>query len=156
MTTITALPTPPSRDDPTHFRTRADAFLTALPTFGTQANALAAAVNANRVTVEAQVGAAMLAGLGNAASNAATCTTKAAEAKADAASAAAAKVGAEAAWSAALAANPDLNPWGRMNPSTLLDNFTLAAGYNAVSAGPLTIGEGVDITLADHSNWTIV
>ena len=46
MTTITALPTPPSRDDPTNFRTRADAFLSALPTFGTQANALAADVNA--------------------------------------------------------------------------------------------------------------
>jgi hypothetical protein len=62
---------------------------------------------------------------------------------------------AQAAWSAAVAANPDLNPWGRMNPSTIQEDFTLAAGFNAVSAGPLTIGEGVDITLGDNSNWTI-
>lgn len=39
---ITALPTPPSRSDPTNFATRADAFLGALPTFTTQANALEA------------------------------------------------------------------------------------------------------------------
>lgn len=67
-----------------------------------------------------------------------------------------ARGGAAAAWSAALAANPDLNPWGRMNPSTLQADFTLAAGYNAVSAGPLTVGEGVAGTLDDGSNWTII
>lgn len=39
--TITALPTPPTRSDPATFNTRADAFLTALPTFATEANALA-------------------------------------------------------------------------------------------------------------------
>lgn len=43
---ITALPTPPSRNDPTNFSTRGDAFLAALPTFGTEANALATEVNA--------------------------------------------------------------------------------------------------------------
>lgn len=42
---ITALPTPPSRSDPTNFAARADAFLGALPTFGTEANALAVEVN---------------------------------------------------------------------------------------------------------------
>lgn len=63
---------------------------------------------------------------------------------------------AQAAWSAALAANPDLNPWGRMNPSTLQADFTLAAGYNAVSAGPLTVGEGVAVTLEDGANWNII
>ena len=66
-----------------------------------------------------------------------------------------ARSGAEAAWTAALAANPALNPWGRMNPSTINEDFTLATGYNAVSAGPLTIGEGVNITLDDNSNWNI-
>lgn len=40
--TITALPTPPSTSDPTNFATQADAFIAALPTFVTQANALAA------------------------------------------------------------------------------------------------------------------
>lgn len=44
---ITALPTPPSRNDPSNFATRADAFLGALPTFATEANALASEVNAD-------------------------------------------------------------------------------------------------------------
>lgn len=42
---ITPLPTPPSRDDPTNFSTRADAFLGALPDFATEANALAVDVS---------------------------------------------------------------------------------------------------------------
>lgn len=51
--TITALPTPPSRDDPSTFATRADAFLGALPTFATEANALASAVNADEIAAAA-------------------------------------------------------------------------------------------------------
>jgi len=43
--TITALPTPPDRSNPSTFASLADAFLGALPTFVTEANALAAAVN---------------------------------------------------------------------------------------------------------------
>lgn len=74
MSTISALPTPPSRDDPTNFRARADAFLAALPTFGTEANTVASEVNANATT---------------ASTGATTATTKAAEAAASAASAAA-------------------------------------------------------------------
>ena len=42
---ITALPAPPTRADAANFNARADAFLGALPTFGTEANALAAEVN---------------------------------------------------------------------------------------------------------------
>ena len=45
MTTITTLPTPPSRSDPINFAERADAFLGALPTFGDQTNAVASEVN---------------------------------------------------------------------------------------------------------------
>lgn len=45
---ITALPTAPSRADPTNFSDRADAFLTALPTFGVEANALQADVNSKQ------------------------------------------------------------------------------------------------------------
>jgi hypothetical protein len=37
---MTSLPTPPSRDDPINFASRADAFLLALPTFQLEANAL--------------------------------------------------------------------------------------------------------------------
>jgi hypothetical protein len=42
---ITALPTPPSRQDPTNFNDRADTFLSALPLFQTEANALQENVN---------------------------------------------------------------------------------------------------------------
>jgi hypothetical protein len=44
---ITPLPTPPSRDDPANFATRADAFLAALPGFATEANSLANTVNSD-------------------------------------------------------------------------------------------------------------
>jgi len=50
---ITALPTPPSRQDPTNFNDRADSFLGALPTFQSQANALSTEVNNRADTVEA-------------------------------------------------------------------------------------------------------
>jgi hypothetical protein len=71
--TITALPTPPSRAVPSTFSVDADAFLAALPTFQTEANALAAEAETNSAT---------------ATTGAATATTKAAEATASAASAA--------------------------------------------------------------------
>lgn len=48
---ITLLPTPPSRQDPANFNVRADEFLGALPTFGTEANSLAADVNSKQITV---------------------------------------------------------------------------------------------------------
>lgn len=49
MTTITALPPAPSRADPSTFSDKADAFVAALPTFGTQCNAVASEVYANSV-----------------------------------------------------------------------------------------------------------
>lgn len=74
MTTITALPTPPSRDDPANFSARADAFFSALPDFVTESNALASELNASAAAAD---------------SDAATATTKAAEAAASAAAASA-------------------------------------------------------------------
>lgn len=72
---ITALPTPPTRDDPQNFATRADTFVAALPAFVTEANALAVEVNTN-------------------ASNAATSATNAATSAGIASSAASAAQGA--------------------------------------------------------------
>lgn len=45
LPSITPLPTPPSRSDSANFASRGDAFLGALPTFQSQMNALAAAVD---------------------------------------------------------------------------------------------------------------
>jgi hypothetical protein len=53
---ITALPTPPSRNDPANFAAQADAFLGALPNFGNEANALA--VEAQQSVIEAEAAAA--------------------------------------------------------------------------------------------------
>ena len=103
---ITPLPTPPSRNDPTNFATRADAFLGALPTFGTEANALAVDVNDKQVTAStAATTATTQAGIattqaGISTTQAGIATTKASEA---AASAIAADASAQAA--AAIAAS---------------------------------------------------
>lgn len=58
MTTITALPTAPSRADPANFRSRADAFMAALPTFATETNTVADEVNTNAATATTQAGIA--------------------------------------------------------------------------------------------------
>lgn len=55
---ITPLPDPPSRSDPATFSSKADAFLGALPDFGTEANALAADVNADEIAAAASASAA--------------------------------------------------------------------------------------------------
>lgn len=51
---ITALPTPPSRDDTANFAQRADAFLGALPAFAAETNAVAGEVESDRAAVDAQ------------------------------------------------------------------------------------------------------
>lgn len=56
---ITALPTPPSRADAANFSTRADAFLGALPTFVTEANATATQVNTDAATASAAAATAV-------------------------------------------------------------------------------------------------
>lgn len=58
---ITALPTPPSRQDPTNFNDRADAFLGALPTFQAEANALQVNVNTSEVNAVASAAAVLAA-----------------------------------------------------------------------------------------------
>jgi hypothetical protein len=58
---ITALPTPPSRQDPTNFNDRADAFLGALPQFQSEANALQTNVNTSEVNAVASAAAVLAA-----------------------------------------------------------------------------------------------
>lgn len=64
---ITTLPTAPSRSRPTTFADEGDAFLGALPTFGTQANSLAAYVEGQATSVDtaatAAAGSATAAGI---------------------------------------------------------------------------------------------
>jgi hypothetical protein len=59
MTTITPIPTPvPTSTDPVNFDVRADAFLAALPLFGTEINSVASEVNALASTATTQAGIA--------------------------------------------------------------------------------------------------
>ena len=67
---ITALPTPPSQTDAANFSARADAFLGALPSFGTEANALAVEVNGYATNAAASAATAV-----NAPGTSATSTT---------------------------------------------------------------------------------
>lgn len=90
---ITPLPTPPNRDDPANFATRADAFLGALPAFATEANALQTDVTAKQgIASDAATTATTQAGIattqaGIATTQAGIATTKAGEASASAAAA---------------------------------------------------------------------
>lgn len=92
MSTISALPTPPSRDDPTNFSTRADAFLGALPTFQSEANVVAGEVNSNAATASTAASTASTAastattqaGIASAAASSATASANSAAASYDA------------------------------------------------------------------------
>lgn len=93
--TITALPDPPSRDDPSTFRAKADAFFLALPTFGDELNATAtsvadseaaAGISAGTATTQASAASASA---GTATTQAGIATAAAAAANGDALAAAA-------------------------------------------------------------------
>mgnify|MGYP003351767930 CR=1 FL=1 len=43
----------------------------------------------------------------------------------------------------------------RVNASTLTENVSITTGYNASSAGPLTLANNVTVTVANNSTWTI-
>jgi hypothetical protein len=43
----------------------------------------------------------------------------------------------------------------RINSNVLSENVAIPTGYNASSAGPLTIASGKTVTIANNSTWTI-
>ena len=43
----------------------------------------------------------------------------------------------------------------RINSNVLSENVAIPTGYNASSAGPLTIASGKTVTIANSSTWTI-
>lgn len=49
----------------------------------------------------------------------------------------------------------DTNGIIRINASTLTENVVITTGYNGSSAGPLTIANGVTVTVSNNSVWTI-
>ena len=43
-----------------------------------------------------------------------------------------------------------------LNNKTVTSNYTIAATNNAMSAGPITIANGITVTVSDGATWTIV
>ena len=130
-TAITALPTPPSRDDSVNFAARADAFVGALPTFGTQANNLATNVYNNAVEAEADAVAA------------------AASAAGSASSAAAANASAQA---AAISSNVTL--W--VSGTSYTSGQTVYSPITFLTYRRITNGAGTTDPSADGTNWQLI
>lgn len=42
------------------------------------------------------------------------------------------------------------------NSTTLDTNYTLADNRNAMTAGPVTVADGITITVGNNSTWSIV
>lgn len=40
--------------------------------------------------------------------------------------------------------------------NTVSANYAIASGFNAISAGPMTIQAGAELTIPDGSTWTVV
>lgn len=149
-TPITALPTAPSRADPANFATRADAFLGQLGTFGTQTNAVGSTTYTNAVEAAASANAAQADRvLAQSAATTVTAQSPAANAAAAAASAAAAAVSA----GQAQAVSPD-SPV-RFNTRQITANLTIGSAYNAASTGPISIADGITVTVQDFATWSI-
>ena len=147
---ITALPTPPSRSDPATFAARGDAFLGALPTFVTEANALQTDVNAKQAAAAVSANAAQADRI---LCDDATAAVAAQSPVTNAAAAAASALAAAAYARTAQATNPD-SPI-RINPRKITADFTIASTYNAASVGPISISEGVTVTVSDNATWSI-
>jgi len=43
----------------------------------------------------------------------------------------------------------------RLNPRSITADFTIPSAYNATSAGPITISEGIAVTVQDNATWSI-
>ena len=171
ITSITPLPLPaPSRSQSQDvFDAAVAAELGAFPTMVTEQNAAIALMNivgaqttADALTCTTKAAGAVVSA-NSASASATSATASAATTTSAATSATSAKVAAESArdaamgaWAAALAANPDLNPVVRMNPSTIADDLTIPSFYNAYSSGPITVGEDATITVGDDANWNII
>jgi hypothetical protein len=44
----------------------------------------------------------------------------------------------------------------QLNEQLISTDYTIASGYNGVSAGPVTIAAGITVTVASGSSWSIV
>ena len=132
-----------------------------------QTTSLLTSVNVQRATLDtavvnatAQVSLAAAQKV-SAATSAGTSATKAAEAVVSAAAAASSMLSANisALESAASASTAALIATGNsvfsLNPRVVSSDTVLPSGFNAISAGPIEIQEGISVTISDNSTWSI-
>jgi hypothetical protein len=151
--TLTAAPaTTPNKygGDPAAFDTAMQAWLTWEATRSTEDPAFLNWIEANATAIAANANAAQADRIICAAAQAAV-TAQSPITNAAAAAASAALAAAYA--STAQATNPD-SPI-RINPRFITTDFTVASAYNAASVGPITISDGVTVTVEDNATWSI-
>ena len=51
---------------------------------------------------------------------------------------------------------PGTNPPIFVNANTISSNATIGSGTNGLSSGPITIADGITVTVATGSRWVIV
>ena len=140
---ITPLPTPPSRNDPTNFATRADAFMAALPAFATETNATAVEVDNDRIASAASATNAQTQ-VGLAAAQVALATTQVGLASAQ-------RVLAETAANAA-SATANVTQW--VSGTTYALGVNVWSPINAQTYRRIIAGAGTTDPSADATNWT--
>jgi len=128
--TISALPTPPSRQDPANFADEADAFLGALPTFRTEVNTAVDYIETTTAAVETN------------ATNAATSASEAATSATDAAASATAAALEAAAWVSGASYSEGGVVWSPVD-------------YGTYRAKTTHSGETTDPS-SDTTNWALV
>jgi hypothetical protein len=138
MTTVSAFPPPPSRADPANFAARGDAFFAQFPIFVTQVNLLGTEINADALSAQ-----------GNAA------TAQSARIAAESAAVAARASELAAAGFASQSAATFTQGAIALLPKKLTNSQSIPAGFNAVSVGPIEIADGVTISVANGSTWSI-
>ncbi len=149
--TLTAPPSPaPSRTDSANFAARGDAYHAWRLVNSPEETAALAWTYATAVEVFNLASAAQADRLLCAAAQAAV-TAESPVLNAAAAAASAALAAAYA--STAQATNPD-SPI-RLNPRFITTDFTVASAYNAASIGPISISDGVTVTVEDNATWSI-
>ena len=180
MTITTVFDPPVPSDAPATFNTKAFNTLGDLNTWSDEANALAASLNGADTAAAASASAAAssatsaagsattattqaTAASGSATAAASSATAASGSATAAAGSASTASTQATAASGSAAAAqtyaslaqatNPD-SPI-RLNPRRIAANFTVPTGYNAASTGPITVADGVAVTVATGAAWSV-
>jgi len=149
---ITNAPSPaPSRADPANFRARGDAYHSWLvPWVNTELPAL---IEWLRLRANDVLGWANAAQSDRALCQAAAAAVALQSPAANATAAAASAAQAAAYASQAQATNPD-SPM-RLNPRRITASFTVPTGYNAASAGPITVADGVTVTVASGAAWVV-